>query len=50
MCWIHRHVIAERQDPVVERSKELMRKTGCVLVAEQIRAGDCAREQAAAAE
>src|SRR5206468_5111012 len=35
---------------LVERSKELMCKAGRVLVAKQIRAGDCAREQAAAAE
>src|SRR5438445_11186933 len=48
--WIYHHVVAKRQDAFVQRSVQLVRETGRVLVAEQVRPGDSAGQQAAATE
>src|SRR5437660_8885322 len=50
MRRIHDHVVAKRQDAFVERSVQLMRKTSRMLMAEQVRARNSARQQASAAQ
>src|SRR5262249_32098478 len=47
---VHDDLVAERQDPVVQRPMQLTRQTERVLVAEQVGACDRTDEQAAAAE